>query len=155
VLLLGPLLARLGKAHLAAPGGDFPARRSIGTHLEALRLMGVRRQEGTDFVLEAPEGLSSASMYLYEASVTGTETALLAAARAEGVTDIRHAAAEPHVVELCEFLSKMGAEVTGIGSSHLQIAGTSRLRGATHRLGGDYIEAGSWAWWAPSPAPTW
>jgi UDP-N-acetylglucosamine 1-carboxyvinyltransferase len=145
VLLLGPLLARLGKAHLAAPGGDFPARRTIGTHLEALRLMGVRRHEGTDFVLEAPDGLSPASMYLYEASVTGTETALLAAARADGVTEIRHAAAEPHVVELCQFLSKMGAEVSGIGSSSLTIAGTSRLRGARHDLGGDYIEAGSWA----------
>jgi UDP-N-acetylglucosamine 1-carboxyvinyltransferase len=138
VLLLGPLLARLGKAQLAAPGGDFPARRSIGTHLEALRMMGV-------IVLEAPDGLKSASMYLYEASVTGTETALLAAARAEGVTEIRHAAAEPHVVELCQFLTKMGAEVSGIGSSSLQIAGTTRLHGATHDLGGDYIEAGSWA----------
>ncbi|MEQ1757501.1 MAG: UDP-N-acetylglucosamine 1-carboxyvinyltransferase, partial [Vicinamibacterales bacterium] len=93
VLLMAPLVARLGKAHLAAPGGDFPARRSIGTHLEALRQMGVRRLEHADFVLEAPEGLSSASMYLHEASVTGTETALLAAASAEGVTEIRHAAA--------------------------------------------------------------
>ncbi len=145
VLLMGPLLARLGKAHLAAPGGDFPARRSIGTHLEALRLMGVRRHEATDFVLEAPDGLKSASMYLHEASVTGTETALLAAARAEGVTEIRHSAAEPHVVELCEFLTKMGATVEGIGSSRLRIAGTTKLRGATHELGGDYIEAGSWA----------
>jgi UDP-N-acetylglucosamine 1-carboxyvinyltransferase len=145
VLLLGPLLARLGKAHLAAPGGDFPARRSIGTHLEALRQMGARRLEALDFILDAPDGLSSASMYLYEASVTGTETALLAAARADGVTDIRHAAAEPHVVELCEFLTKMGAEVTGTGSSHLRIAGNPRLGGAAHNLGGDYIEAGSWA----------
>jgi UDP-N-acetylglucosamine 1-carboxyvinyltransferase len=145
VLLLGPLLARLGRAHLAAPGGDFPARRSIGTHLEALRMMGVKRHDAIDFVLEAPEGLKNASMYLYEASVTGTETALLAAARAEGVTEIRHAAAEPHVVELCEFLTRMGAEVSGIGSSTLRVAGTTRLHGATHRLGGDYIEAGSWA----------
>jgi UDP-N-acetylglucosamine 1-carboxyvinyltransferase len=145
VLLLGPLLARLGKAHLAAPGGDFPARRSIGTHLEALRMMGVKRHDAVDFVLEAPDGLSPTSMYLYEASVTGTETALLAAARADGVTEIRHAAAEPHVVELCEFLTKMGAEVTGIGSASLRIAGTTRLHGATHDLGGDYIEAGSWA----------
>lgn len=145
VLLMAPLVARLGKAHLAAPGGDFPARRSIGTHLEALRQMGVRRLEHADFVLEAPEGLSSASMYLHEASVTGTETALLAAASAEGVTEIRHAAAEPHVVELCQFLTRMGAEVSGIGSSTLRIAGKSRLGGATHELGGDYIEAGSWA----------
>jgi UDP-N-acetylglucosamine 1-carboxyvinyltransferase len=145
VLLLGPLLARLGRAHLAPPGGDFPARRTIATHLEALQAMGVRVEEGTDHVLEAPDGVKSASMYLYEASVTGTETALLAAALAPGVTDIRHAATEPHVVELCEFLAKMGAGVSGIGSPRLRIEGVPRLRGAEHRLGGDYIEAGSWA----------
>jgi len=96
-------------------------------------------------MLEAPDGLAGASMYLYEASVTGTETALLAAATAKGVTEIRHAATEPHVVELCEFLKKMGADVTGIGGSNLRIEGASKLGGATHRLGGDYIEAGSWA----------
>ncbi len=145
VLLLGPLLARLGKAHIAPPGGDFPARRSISTHLEALFAMGARHSAGPDHILEAPEGLHPASMYLYEASVTGTETALLAAATADGVTEIRHAATEPHVVELCEFLAKMGAGVTGIGSSKIRIEGNPRLHGAEHRLGGDYIEAGSWA----------
>ena len=145
VLLLGPLLSRLGLAHLAAPGGDFPARRSIGVHLEALLRMGARLGSGPDHVLEAPDGLKAASMYLYEASVTGTETALLAAARASGVTEIRHAATEPHVVELCEFLAKMGAGVSGIGSSSLRVEGVPHLRGVHHELGGDYIEAGSWA----------
>ena len=145
VLLLGPLLARVGRAHIAPPGGDFPARRSISTHLEALLAMGARQTDGADHVLEAPNGLKGASMYLYEASVTGTETALLAAAAAEGVTEIRHAATEPHVVELCEFLKKMGAGVSGIGSSKIRVEGVARLGGATHRLGGDYIEAGSWA----------
>src|SRR5688572_30398858 len=145
VLLLGPLLARTGRAHIAPPGGDFPARRSISTHLEALVALGARHNPGADHVLEAPDGLKAASMYLYEASVTGTETALLAAASAEGVTEIRHAATEPHVVELCEFLQKMGAGVSGIGSSKIRIEGAGRLHGAQHRLGGDYIEAGSWA----------
>ena len=145
VLLLGPLLARVGRAHLAPPGGDFPARRSISTHLDALAAMGARQGAGEDHVLEAPDGLKGASMYLFEASVTGTETALLAAAGAEGATEIRHAATEPHVVELCEFLEKMGAGVSGIGSSKLRVEGVARLRGAEHRLGGDYIEAGSWA----------
>jgi UDP-N-acetylglucosamine 1-carboxyvinyltransferase len=145
VLLLGPLLARVGRAHIAPPGGDFPARRSISTHLEALIAMGARLTEGSDHVLEAADGLKGASMYLYEASVTGTETALLAAAAAEGVTEIRHAATEPHVVELCEFLKKMGAGVSGIGSSKIRVEGVPRLGGATHHLGGDYIEAGSWA----------
>jgi UDP-N-acetylglucosamine 1-carboxyvinyltransferase len=145
VLLLGPLLARLGRAHIAPPGGDFPARRSISTHLEALEAMGARQSASTDHMLEAPDGLKAASMYLDEASVTGTETALLAAATVAGITEIRHAALEPHVVELCEFLQKMGAGVSGIGSPTIRVEGTARLRGAEHRLGGDYIEAGSWA----------
>jgi UDP-N-acetylglucosamine 1-carboxyvinyltransferase len=145
VLLLGPLLARTGRAHIAPPGGDFPARRSIATHLAALQAMGARIVSGDDHFLEMPDGLKNASMYLDEASVTGTETALLAAASAPGPTEIRHAATEPHVVELCEFLSKMGAVVSGIGSAKLRIEGVSRLHGAQHRLGGDYIEAGSWA----------
>ena len=145
VLLLGPLLARTGRAHIAPPGGDFPARRTISTHLEALLQMGATRDESPDHILEAPEGLRAASMYLYEASVTGTETALLAAANAPGTTEIRHAATEPHVVELCEFLRKMGADVSGEGSARIRISGASKLRGAEHRLGGDYIEAGSWA----------
>jgi UDP-N-acetylglucosamine 1-carboxyvinyltransferase len=146
VLLLGPLLARVGRAHIAAPGGDFPARRTISTHLEALLCMGAREVEGAlDHALEAPNGLKAASMYLYEASVTGTETALLAAAMAPGTTDIRHTATEPHVVELCEFLGKMGADVDGAGSGRIRIRGARKLRGASHRLGGDYIEAGSWA----------
>lgn len=145
VLLLGPLLVRTGRAHIAPPGGDFPARRTIATHLDALLAMGARHREGPDHVLEAPDGMRGASMYLYEASVTGTETALLAAARAAGVTEIRHAATEPHVVELCEFLAKLGAGVSGIGTSRIRVEGVARLRGAEHRLGGDYIEAGSWA----------
>jgi UDP-N-acetylglucosamine 1-carboxyvinyltransferase len=145
VLLLSPLLARAGRAHIAPPGGDFPARRTISTHLDALQAMGARDEGGPDHALEAPDGLKGASMYLEEASVTGTETALLAAASARGYTEIRHAATEPHVVELCRFLTKMGANVTGIGSSKLGIEGVPKLHGATHELGGDYIEAGSWA----------
>src|SRR6185436_9025372 len=114
--------------------------------MEALKALGAHEGKGPDHVLEAPDtGLTGASMYLYEASVTGTETALLAAASAKGTTEIRHAATEPHVVELCEFLAKMGAGVTGIGSSKIRIEGNPRLHGAEHRLGGDYIEAGSWA----------
>src|SRR5262245_18319183 len=145
VLLLGPLLARRGRAHLAPPGGDFPARRTIATHLEALQSMGVRTVAGPGHVLEAPDGLKPTSMYLYEASVTGTETALLAAAAAPGVSEIRHAACEPHVVELCEFLKKLGANVSGIGTPTVRIEGGGPLRGAQHHLWGDYIEAGSWA----------
>ena len=145
VLLLGPLLARTGRAHIAPPGGDFPARRTIGVHLDALQAMGARIVSGDDHLLETSGRFTGASVYLYEASVTGTETALLAAASASGTSEIRHAATEPHVVELCEFLARMGAGVSGIGSSKVRIEGVPRLRGAEHRLGGDYIEAGSWA----------
>jgi len=145
VLLLSPLLARRGRARLALPGGDFPARRSIATHLDALAAMGARTIPGPGHVLEAAAGLKPASIYLYEASVTGTETALLAAAAAPGRSEIRHAACEPHVVELCEFLRQLGAGVTGIGTTTIQIEGSTTLGGAEHRLWGDYIEAGSWA----------
>lgn len=145
VLLLGPLLARRGRARIAPPGGDFPARRTINTHLAALRGMGARDLPGPGHGLEAPEGLRGVSMYLDEASVTGTETALLGAAMATGVTEIRHAATEPHVVELCRFLCAMGCEVTGEGSSRIRLEAPRRLSGAQQALGGDYIEAGSWA----------
>jgi len=145
VLLVGPLLARLGRATLAPPGGDFPGRRTLAAHLQALRAMGVRDEAGERHCFEAPDGLVAASFYLEEASVTGTETAILAAAAAPGATEIRHAACEPHVVELCGFLRGMGVEIEGGGTPTIRVAGGARLRGTTHRLRGDYIEAGSWA----------
>jgi UDP-N-acetylglucosamine 1-carboxyvinyltransferase len=145
VLLLGPLLARRGRARLASPGGDFPARRSITTHIEALAAMGAHVMDGPGHSLEAPSGLKPASIYLDEASVTGTETALLAAAAAPGLSEIRHAACEPHVVELCEFLQQLGVGVSGIGTTSIRVEGGGRLHGAERRLWGDYIEAGSWA----------
>jgi UDP-N-acetylglucosamine 1-carboxyvinyltransferase len=147
VLLMAALLARLGHVRLAEPGGDFPTRRTIDAHLQALRALGARQVENEPgYCLEAPpSGLTGASFYLEEASVTGTETALLAAATARGITEIRHAACEPHVVELCGFLQRMGVAIEGVGTPRLRIEGTSRLRGAHHTLRGDYIEAGSWA----------
>ncbi|HEX7085119.1 MAG TPA: UDP-N-acetylglucosamine 1-carboxyvinyltransferase [Vicinamibacterales bacterium] len=147
VLLLGPLLARRGRVRLAPPGGDFPVRRTLATHLSALQAMGARivNPDGPGHHLEAPDGLRPASFYLHEASVTGTETALLAAACAAGRTEIRHAATEPHVVELCRFLEAMGAGIEGAGTSTIRIEGIPRRRGAQHTLQGDYVEAGSWA----------
>ncbi len=146
VLLLGALLGRTGRAVIAPPGGDFPARRSISTHLRALVRMGAQIVEASSgHALEASSGLTGASMYLIEASVTGTETALLAAAQAKGPTEIRNAACEPHVAELCTFLQAMGARVEGIGMSTIRIDPPAKLRGAVHTLRGDYIEAASWA----------
>ena len=144
VLLMGPLLARCGKAIIAPPGGDFPTRRTIKTHLEALQFMGARLLDGPGHQLDAPDGLKGASFYLDEASVTGTETALLAAVAAPGRTEIRHAAQEPHVVELGEFLRGMGASIEGLGGPTLTVEAPAKLRGTTKTLWGDYIEAGSW-----------
>src|SRR5215213_4906489 len=145
VLLLAPLLARRGSARLAPPGGDFPARRTISTHLEALVAMGATPIDEPGHALHAPDGLKGASVYLDEASVTGTETALLAASAAAGPSEIRHAAMEPHVVELCQFLQDMGVGIEGTGTPTIRVHPPARLGAASHRLAGDYIEAGSWA----------
>jgi UDP-N-acetylglucosamine 1-carboxyvinyltransferase len=107
--------------------------------------MGARQMPGAGHILEAPHGLKPTSIYLYEASVTGTETALLAAAGAPGITEIRHAACEPHVVELCAFLAQLGAGISGGGTPTIRVEGGKTLHGAEHQLWGDYIEAGSWA----------
>jgi UDP-N-acetylglucosamine 1-carboxyvinyltransferase len=144
VLLLGPILGRTGKATIAPPGGDFPARRTISTHVQALVEMGARVVDAPGHALEAPNGLAAASFYLLEASVTGTETALIAAACATGAVEMRHVATEPHVVELCRFLEGMGVGIEGIGTSTLRLHPPAKLRGAAHRLSGDYLEAGSW-----------
>ncbi|MFL6279586.1 MAG: UDP-N-acetylglucosamine 1-carboxyvinyltransferase [Vicinamibacterales bacterium] len=144
VLLLGPLLARYGSARLAQPGGDFPTRRTIATHLQALEELGAVQLDEPGHALDARDGLAGASFYLDEASVTGTETALLAAAGAKGRTEIRHAAMEPHVVELCRFLRAMGVSIDGEGTSTIRVEPPARVHGAEHRLDGDYIEAGSW-----------
>jgi UDP-N-acetylglucosamine 1-carboxyvinyltransferase len=144
VLLLGPLLARKGSARLAQPGGDFPARRTIATHIQGLVALGARQLDEPGHALEAPDGLAGASFYQEEASVTGTETALLAAAAARGRTEIRHAAMEPHVVELCRFLRALGVGIEGEGTPTIRVESPARFGAAHHRLDGDYIEAGSW-----------
>ena len=143
VLLLAPLLARRGRAPLGEPGGDFPGRRTIATHAQALVALGARALPGTPGF--ETDGLRAASLYLDEASVTGTETALMAAAAAEGQSEIRHAACEPHVAELARFLRAMGAEIEGEGTPTVRVRGTRRLHGARHVLTGDFIEAGSFA----------
>ncbi len=145
MLLMGPLLARRGAVNLAPPGGDFPSRRTLTTHVQALEAFGARQVDGAAHAFDAPQGLRGASFYLDEASVTATELALLAAVMASGDTDIRHAATEPHVVELCTLLEAMGAQIEGAGTSRLRVHGVSRLHGAEHTLRGDYIEAGTWA----------
>jgi UDP-N-acetylglucosamine 1-carboxyvinyltransferase len=139
VLLAAPLLARAGRAGFGEPGGDFPGRRSVTTHRRALAAFGVEADASEPHVLVAASGLQGASLYLDEASVTATETALLAACCTNGSSEIRH------VAELARFLRLMGAQIVGEGSSTLRVTGVPRLAGARHRIDGDFIEAGSWA----------
>jgi UDP-N-acetylglucosamine 1-carboxyvinyltransferase len=144
MLLAGPLAARRGHVRLPLPGGDVIGRRRLDTHVLSLEALGAV-VESTPRVLgfRAPSGLRGASIFLDEASVTGTENAIMAAALAEGPTTIENAASEPHVQDLCRLVAAMGADVDGIGTNRLIIQGRRRLGGATYRLGPDYIEVGS------------
>ena len=142
ILLAGPMLARRGAVELPPPGGDVIGRRRVDTHIAALRALGADIRVNDGFQMQAEE-LRGKEIFLDEASVTATENALMAAARAKGTTIIRNAASEPHVQDLARVLNLMGANVAGIGSNTLMIEGVDRLRGAEVELGADYIETGS------------
>lgn len=142
ILFAGPMLARMGQIHLPPPGGDVIGRRRLDTHIHALRALGadIRINDGFDF---STEGLRGKDIFLDEASVTGTENALMAAVLAKGTTIIRNAACEPHVQDLARLLNAMGARISGIGTNTLTIEGVDKLRGAEFEIGPDYIETGS------------
>jgi len=142
LLLMSSMLAREGRIDLPQPGGDQIGRRRIDTHLLALRQLGAQAAYEDHLVLTAKR-LHGADILLDEASVTGTENAILAAATAEGATIIRNAASEPHVQDLCHMLNQMGAHIEGIGSNTLTIHGVERLSGVDYTLGADYLEVGS------------
>jgi UDP-N-acetylglucosamine 1-carboxyvinyltransferase len=143
ILFAGPLLARFGAADVPPPGGDVIGRRRVDTHLMALAALGADIDVGREYRLRAPNGLRGAEVYLDEASVTGTENALMAASLASGETTIVNAACEPHVQDLCRLLTGMGAQVDGIGSNVLTVHGAKELRGCSHRIGADHIEVAS------------
>ena len=143
ILFAGPLLARFGAADVPPPGGDVIGRRRVDTHLMALAALGADVDVGREYRLRAPNGLRGAEVYLDEASVTGTENALMAASLASGETTIVNAACEPHVQDLCRLLTGMGAQVDGIGSNVLTVHGAKELRGCSHRIGADHIEVAS------------
>jgi UDP-N-acetylglucosamine 1-carboxyvinyltransferase len=143
-LLAAPLLARTGLAVLPRPGGDKIGRRRLDTHLLALRELGAHLALDDAFYrLELSGRFRGADVFLDEASVTGTETAVMAAAVADGKTRLLNAASEPHVQGLCHALNAMGARITGIGSNVLEIEGVASLHPARHRVGPDHIEVGS------------
>ena len=142
ILLAAPLLARSGEIELPPPGGDVIGRRRLDTHFLALERLGVTFDLAESFKLSTP-GLRGADVFLDEPSVTATEQAVTAGAAARGTTVLRNAACEPHVQDLCHFLVALGAEIDGIGTNKLTIEGGRALHGATHRIGPDHIEVGS------------
>jgi UDP-N-acetylglucosamine 1-carboxyvinyltransferase len=142
ILLAGPLLARCGHIKLPPPGGDVIGRRRVDTHFLALERLGVLFDLDDSFHLSTP-GLRGADVFLDEPSVTGTENAVMAAVAASGTTILRNSASEPHVQDLCHFLVALGAEIEGIGTNRLTVNGGRALGGATHRIGPDHIEVGS------------
>lgn len=146
VTLLGPLLARNGKVFLPRPGGDKIGRRRIDTHLLALKELGAEIEVFQHGYLLQAKKLKGAHILLDEASVTGTENAVMAAAVAEGTTIIENAASEPHVQGLCRFLENQGVKIEGIGSNVLTVHGLNsfeNLAAASHTIGPDYLEIGS------------
>ncbi len=146
ITLLGPLLARAKKVFLPRPGGDKIGRRRVDTHLLALSALGAKVEVFNDGYLLEAEKLKGTAILLDEASVTGTENAVMAAACAEGVTLIENAASEPHVQGLCRFLVAQGVKIEGIGSNMLKIHGVGgfeNLKAADHTIGPDYLEIGS------------
>jgi len=145
VMIMGPLLARFGKAVLPKPGGDKIGRRRMDTHLNGLQFLGVDYEfvENSNIFLLKGEKLTGTFILMDEVSVTGTANVLMAAAMAKGVTTIYNAACEPYLQQLCKMLNSMGARISGVGSNRLVIEGVTELYGTGHRCLPDMIEIGS------------
>ena len=147
ILVLGPMLARMGEATVSLPGGCAIGNRPIDLHLKALEAIGAEIELASGYVKAiAPKGGLPGGSYTFPVvSVGATENVLMAAVLAKGTSVIHNAAREPEIVDLCNMLVAMGAEIEGIGSSDLTIHGKDRLHGATYRVMSDRIEAGSYA----------
>ena len=146
ITVLGPLVARCGRAKVALPGGDSIGSRGLGMHVAGLAKMGAEiRVEHGYVVAEAPHGLHASTVFLDFPSVGATENLLLAATLAKGTTMIDNAAREPEIVDIAEMLSQMGAKIGGIGTSTLEIEGPSSLQPVQHEVVPDRMVAGTWA----------
>jgi UDP-N-acetylglucosamine 1-carboxyvinyltransferase len=142
--VLGPLVARAGRARVSLPGGCAIGTRPIDLHLSGLTLLGAKIGQEHGYVeASAPDGLKGARIVFDRITVTGTEDILMAAVLAQGETVIENAAREPEVVDLAALLTKMGAHIQGAGTSVIRIEGVSRLGGAEHEIIADRIEAGT------------
>lgn len=149
IMLVGPLLARYGKAYIPKPGGDKIGRRRLDTHFQGFIKLGAkyRFEEDEDFYgveLDDKHQLNGTYMLLEEASVTGTANIVMAAVLAKGTTTIYNAACEPYLQQLCKMLVRMGAKIEGTGSNLLTIEGVEQLGGTQHQVLPDMIEIGSW-----------
>ena len=145
IMILGPLLARYGKAKMPRPGGDKIGRRRLDTHFLGFEKLGARfiyHADSAFYTIDAT-ALKGTYMLLDEASVTGTANIIMAAVLAEGKTSIYNAACEPYIQQLCKMLNRMGADISGVGSNFLHINGVKKLGGTDHRLLPDMIEIGS------------
>ncbi len=146
ISVLGPLIARLGVADIALPGGDAIGSRGLDMHLAGLERMGAKVTSEHGYVLaSAPERLRGASIWLDFPSVGATETLLMASVTAEGTTVIDNAAREPEIVDICRMLVQMGSQIEGIGTSTLAITGVDELSPVAHETVPDRIVAGTWA----------
>ncbi len=144
ILIAGPLLTRLGKLEIPAPGGDVIGRRRVDTHFLAFQSLGADVDVSTGVFHVNSANLKGADILLDEASVTGTENAVMAASLAKGTTVIRNAASEPHVQDLCRMLNAMGAQIEGVGTNTLIVRGVERLGGTDFAVDSDHIEVGSY-----------
>ena len=143
-LVLGPLVARGGRARVSLPGGCAIGDRPINLHIFGLEQLGARIHQAHGYIeAEAPEGLRGAVVHFDRITVTGTEDVMMAAALAKGETTLRNAAREPEVADVAELLGKMGAKIAGAGTSTIRIQGVERLHGAEHTIIPDRIETGT------------
>lgn len=145
IMIVGPMLARYGKAYMPKPGGDKIGRRRVDTHFLGFEKLGAEfiYDDVNEIYKVEGKNLRGAYMLLDEASVTGTANIVMAAVLAEGITTIYNAACEPYLQQLCAMLNSMGAKITGVGSNLLTIEGVKKLKGTKHRLLPDMIEIGS------------
>lgn len=144
-LVMGPLLARIGKARISMPGGCAIGARPIDIHLKGFEVLGVKIEQGHGYIeASAPEGLKGTSIYFDFPSVGATENIMMAASLAEGTTILENAAEEPEIVDLANYLNKMGAKIRGAGTDTIRIEGVEKLHGADYTIIPDRIEAGTY-----------
>jgi UDP-N-acetylglucosamine 1-carboxyvinyltransferase len=142
-LVLGPLVARCGRARVSLPGGCAIGQRPIDLHIKGLELLGAKITQDHGYVEATADRLRGAEILFDKITVTGTEDLLMAATLAEGETILQNCAREPEVADLAALLNKMGAKIEGAGTATIRVKGVSRLKGAKHRIIPDRIEAGT------------